>query len=146
MNSGHRVSRHVFLAAVFALAFILVPAFLAAAGVEKGGSEAWLDQWVSQKGTTRIEVRPAAGGLYEIVVVWVSEDADARVKDSLGKVLASGFAWDSLKGEFRGGTLTELKGSECRLVPEKGDTLALVVKMGILSRTVPWTRYAAAAR
>lgn len=107
-------------------------------------AESWLDQWVSQKGTTRIEVRPAPDGLYEVVIVWVSENADSRVKESLGKTLASGFAWDSRKGEFTGGTLIELKGSECRLVPENRETLDLIVKKGILSRTIPWKRLSAA--
>lgn len=121
-------------------AFSLLPAAANPVTENPAAANAWLDRWVSQKGTTKIEVRSTADGLYEVAIVWVSEDADARVKESLGKILASGFTWDARKGEFSGGTLLELKGSECRLVPEDHETLGLIVKKGILSRTIPWTR------
>lgn len=131
-----RVSGRLFIILFLALASIgLVPA-----AETPARPDPWLDCWVSQKGTTKIEVRPAAEGLYEVVIVWVSEDADSRVKESLGKILASGFLWDSAAGEFKGGTLTELRGSECRMVPVKNDTLELIVKKGFLTRTIPWTR------
>lgn len=144
MKHIRHTERAAFLIALAIL--VAIPAFCL---TDTDGPEAWLDQWVSEKRTTRIELRPAESGRYDFVVVWVSPDADDRVKASLGKPMAAGFSWDAAKGEFRGGRLTDSSGGddpkaksvECRLIPKGADTLEFVAKLGILSKTIPWTRF-----
>lgn len=141
-----RIRRPGRAAFLIALAILVAAPAFCLSGAD--GPEAWLDQWVSEKGTTRIELRQTEPGRYDFVVVWVSPDADDRVKASLGKPMAAGFAWDAAKGEFRGGRLTDSTGGddpkaksvECRLIPKGADTLEFIAKLGILSKTIPWTR------
>lgn len=107
----------------------------------------YLGIWENEKGTLRFELLADATGTYSSLVVWASGETGDRGKASVGKPFAEGFRWDPTKNEFTDGVIvTSIPGSEsaeelaCILKPSGADSLALVVKKGIFSRTLRWNK------
>lgn len=101
--------------------------------------------WMGEQAKAQFELRPAAGGTYEVAVVWVAEDVEERGRRMVGERIVWGLSWNPGSSRFVGGTARmERDGrtaeASCELRPRKDGNLEFRAGYGLLSRSVVWVR------